>query len=132
MRIRINVNAALVTKIASNNFLTSAYIYPPPPPLPPTRYLLRSSGSVEKLETVILKCNLFQMNWKRSVAFIYSYSSLTYSRVITHNIFTWKKFVPTKTRWYYDTRPTRPVMEWEPRNLLHRFLSEYRWFYWMI
>ena len=48
---------------------------------PSTRYLLRESGYVEKLETIILKCNLFRICWGRRVVFISSYSSLIYSRV---------------------------------------------------
>ena len=86
----------LVIKIASNIFLTSIYVCFHPPRFPPTRYLLRLNGCVERLETIILKCNLFQINWERSVAFIYSNSSLTYLQV-THEIPTRKKLNPRNT-----------------------------------
>ena len=43
--------------------------------------MIRENG-LEKMETIILKCNLFRIYWERSVAFIYSYSSLIYSRVL--------------------------------------------------
>ena len=86
----------LVIKIASNIFLTSIYVCLHPPRFPPTRYLLRLNVCVERLETIILKCNLFQINWERSVAFIYSNSSLTYLQV-THEIPTRKKLNPRNT-----------------------------------
>ena len=34
----------------------------------------------------------------------------------------WKKIGPTKTWWHHGTRPTRPRMAWNPRNLAHSFL----------
>ena len=86
----------LVIKIASNIFLTSIYVCLHPPRFPPTRYLLRLNVCVERLETIILKCNLFQINWEKSVAFIYSNSSLTYLQV-THEIPTGKNLNPRNT-----------------------------------
>ena len=47
----------------------------------------------------ILKCNLFRINWGRSVAFIYCYSSPIHPR-FTHKIF------PRKTFWNHKI-PTR-------------------------
>ena len=70
--------------------------FPPRLPVfPPTRYLLRLSWCVERLEAIILSCNFFRINWKRSVTFICSYSSLIYSQV-PHEIPTRKNFGHTK------------------------------------
>ena len=93
----------LVIKIASNIFLTSIYVCLHPPRFPPTRYLLRLNGCVERLETIILKCNLFQIKWERSVAFIYSSVAFIYSNSlltylqVTHEIPTRKKLNPRNT-----------------------------------
>ena len=37
----------------------------------------------------------------------------------THGIPTRKNFKPTKARWHRGTRPTRPTMTQDPRNLAH-------------
>ena len=49
----------------------------------------------KKLEAIILKCNLFRIYWGRSTAFIYSCSSLIYSRG-TYKTYTRKYFGLTK------------------------------------
>ena len=39
----------------------------------------------------------------------------------THETATRKKFIPTKTRWYDGTRPRRPNIARDGRNLKHSF-----------
>ena len=45
----------------------------------------------------------------------------------SHKIHTWKKFssheIPSKAGWHHGTRPTRPTMARDPRNLAHSFKS---------
>ena len=88
--------------------------------------MIRENG-LEKMETIILKCNLFRIYWERSVAFIYSYSSLIYSRV-THKISTRINLGPTEyleenildPRRHNGTRSMRLT-----RNLAHSKYSNY-------
>ena len=67
-------------------------------PASPPPSLQQDSGCVEKFKTIILKCNLFRINWGRSVAFIYSYSSLTCTQ-FTLEISTRADLGPTKYPW---------------------------------
>ena len=45
----------------------------------------------------------------------------TSKKIETHEIPTRKIFGPTKAQWHGGTRPTRPTMARDPRNLAHSF-----------
>ena len=106
-------------------------------PTPLNKIFATWNGCVEKLETIVFKCNLFRIYCGRRVTFIYYYSSLIYSqgtnetstrkilnpqnaleqKFWTHEMPTRKNFGPTKylrekisdprPHWHDGTRPTR-------------------------
>ena len=111
-----------------------------PPPPPPTNFsssppslqqhicYVKVYVCVKKSETIILMRNLFRINLARNMAYIYSYSSLRYSRVTqeipTRKYFELTKYLrntfgPTKTRWHDATRPTRTTMARDQQNGAH-------------
>ena len=135
-----------VTKIAAYIFPISAYVCSPRlppsprPPTPPTNFsssppslqqhicYVKVYVCVKKSETIILMRNLFRINLGRNMAYIYSYSSLRYSRVTqeipTRKYFELTKYLrntfgPTKTRWHDATRPTRTTMAQDQQNGAH-------------
>ena len=91
------------------------------------------------MEAIILKCNLFRIYWGRSTAFIYSCSSLIYSRgtcktytrkyfgltkypqkkLLTHKIPTRKKFDPRNTHEKKFRTLEDTVARWRETNETH-------------
>ena len=113
-----------------SKFFSGEYVFGPffllwPPSLQQDICYVKVYVCVKKSETIILMRNLFRNNLGRNMAYIYSYSSLRYSRVTqeipTRKYFGLTKYLrntfgPTKTRWHDATRPTRTTMARDPQN----------------
>ena len=133
----------LVIKIASNIFVTSAYVCFPSEPLPSLQqdicYVKASvQGNWNQLFLSVTYSKLIgERAWHLFLHF-FIYVSLIYSRVTakypreknwtqeiytkklrTHEIITRKNFGPTKARRHDGTRHTRPSIAQDPQNLVH-------------